>query len=253
MASNPSLDTRVSDAVGAAISQLMTTRSWGDSTFVTLPVFYPNGTPVTVKVEPSQVGFRVSDGGLTFRHLEQIGAEHYFARNAPSFANEIEGFVYNRSICLDVTVGELAAAIADIADTTARMASKIIGRVGRKGEAQIADHLYDRLKAVFGAGRVERDVHLVGPSTKDWDVDSIVHLDGGDAIFQAVSNHHASVYSTSAMFHDLALKDRPPVTTAVVQSRQELGAWFNILAQAGNVIEQADPNLVYERATAWHV
>lgn len=251
MASNPRLDPRVSDAVQTAISRLMQTRSWGDSTFVTMPLFYPNGTPVTVKVEPAPTGFRVSDGGLTFREFEQVGAESYFGRNASNFAREIEGFVHNRSLCLDVEQGELTAAIADVADAVARMASKVMSKVmGRGGEAEIADHLYERLKVIFG-DRVARDQTIQGPSTKAWDIDVIVDLDDRSAVFQAVSNHHASVYSTSAMFHDLALKDRPPITTAVVRDKASLGAWFNILAQAGNVIEEADADTVYKGATAW--
>lgn len=137
---NPSrLDFRVSDAVQAAISRLMQTRSWGDSTFVTMPLFYPNGTPVTVKVEPAPTGFRVSDGGLTFREFEQVGAESYYGRNASNFAREIEGFVHNRSLCLDVEQEELTAAIADVADAVARMANKVMSKVmGKGGEAEIA-------------------------------------------------------------------------------------------------------------------
>lgn len=253
MASNPRLDPRSEDAVRAAVSQLMRTHSWGDATYVNMPLFYPNGTQVTVKVEPSKDRLRVSDGGLTYRELEQIGAEHYFARNAPTYAKEIEGFVFNRSICLDVERDELAAAMADIADAASRMAGKIISKVARKdAESEIADHLYTRLKAIFG-DNVERDVAIEGPSTKSWDIDALVRVGDKTAVFQAVSNHHSSVYSTSAMFHDLALKDRPPVTTAVVRDKSALGPWFNILAQAGNVIEEGQADAVYRDATSWAV
>ena len=251
MASIPSLDPRVADAVQAAMTQLMSARSGGESTFIRMPLFYPNGTPVTVKVEPSKFGFRVSDGALTYRELEQIGAEHFFGRNAGTYAGEIDGFVYNRAICIDAEQGELAAAIADVADVVARMAAKIMARVARKGEAEIADHLFERLKIVFGESRVERDAKIAGPSTKAWDVDAVVHLDGADAVFHAVSNHYNSVYSTSAMFHDLALKSRPPALTSVVHSRDDLGYYFNILAQAGNVIEEQQADAAYKGAASW--
>ncbi len=253
MASNPVLDPRVSDAVQSAMAELISCQSWGDSTFVSMPLYYPNGTPVTVKVEPSLRGFRVSDGGMIFRELEQIGAERYFGRNASTFAKEIDGIVLNRSIGLEITLDELAAAIADVADVACRMVSKIMSKVVGLGEAEIAEHLFERLKIVFGEGKVEKDFSIQAPSTKTWEVDAVVHLDGKDAIFHAVSNHHASVYSTSAMFHDIALKDRPPATTAVVRSKEELGPFYNILAQAGNVIEEADANNVYESAVKWSV
>jgi hypothetical protein len=251
MASNPRLDTRVSDAVETAIARLVHVCSWGDVSYVAMPLFYPNGTPVTIKVEPCIAGFRVSDGGMTYRELEQIGAEHYFGRNAGNYAKEIDGFVHGRSVCLDIEESELAAAMADVADTVARMASKIMARVaGKGGEAEIADHLFERLKVIFG-DRVDRDAKIEGPSTKVWDIDTVVHLEERDAVFQAVSNHHASVYSTSAMFHDLALKHRPPIVTAVVRDKGALGSWFNILAQAGNVIEEGEADSVYRNATQW--
>lgn len=253
MAIIPRLDQRSFDAVHAAMGDLMSAQSWGDATFISMPLYYPNGTPITVKVEPSQTGFRVSDGGLTYRELEQIGAERFFARNGATIAKEIDGFIHNRALCIDVTSDELSAAIADIADTTARVAHKIYAKVSHHDEAEIADHLYERLKVVFGVPSVERAQMIEGPSTKEWEVDAIVTTESTTAIFQAVSSHHSSVYSTSAMFHDLALLDRPPVTTAVVKSKALLGPWFNILAQAGNVIEEDQADAVYRSAVSWGI
>jgi len=77
-------------------------------------------------------------------------------------------------------------------------------------------------------------------------------LDGTEALFQAVPNNHLSVYSTAAMFHDVALMEPPPATVAVVKNKDAMGSLFNILAQAGNVIEEAQGDPVYERATKWH-
>jgi hypothetical protein len=253
MASNPIFDAPVAVAVQSAVAQLVRVQTWGGAAFVNLPMFYPNGNPITVKVEQWVGGYRVSDGGLTYRELEQIGAESYFARNAGVYAGEMQGVVWNRSLCIDAAPNELSAAIADVAATVERMASKIMARVSAKGlEAEIASHLWDRLKAIFGE-RAERDVTITGPSTKDWKVDAVVHLDERDAVFRAVSAHHTSVYSASAMFHDLALRDNPPVTTAVVTSKADLGAMFNILAQAGNVIEQGQSDAVFESAVRWAV
>lgn len=251
MASNPILDPRVADAVRAAMSQLVRTQSWVDSVYVSMPMFYPNGTQIAIKIEPSQNKFRVSDGGRTYRELEQIGAERFFPRRATIAAEEIEGFIHNRAICADVEENELASMIAEIADVVSLMSSKIMSRLAGKHEEEIADHLYERLKIVFGEPRVERGAKIGGPSTKSWEVDAVVHLDERDAVFHAVSNHYASVYSTSAMFHDLALKDRPPALTSVVHNKDDLGFYHNILAQAGNVIEEEQADAVYKGAVQW--
>lgn len=233
------------------MAQLVRAQSWGDSVHVSMPMFYPNGTQIAVKVEPCKSGFRVSDGGRTYRELEQVGAERFFARRAASVAEQMDGFIYNRAICADVGEDELAATIAEIAEAISVVATKVMSRLVGKHEAEIADHLFERLKIVFGDGRVERDVNIGGPSTKSWEVDAVVHLDDRDAVFHAVSNHYASVYSTSAMFHDLALKDRAPALTAVVHNKDELGFYYNILAQAGNVIEEEQADAVYKGAVQW--
>lgn len=251
MASKPTLDPNIYEAVQRAISEMVGVRAWGPTAYVRMPLFYPNGTQISVKVEPGPLGFRVSDGGITYRELEQIGAETLFNRNAKTFAAEIDAVIFKRAIMLDVTEEELGSAIADIADATARIAHKVIANEQGRNEAEIADHLYERLKLVFGTGQVEKDVSIPGPSTKVWDVDAVVQIEGNIALFQAVTKHYASVYSTSAMFHDLALKNHPPVSTSVVRNKPELGAWFNILAQAGNVIEESAANEVYESAIGW--
>ena len=252
MASKPTLDPDVEAAVAKAMSELMSARSWGASTFVQMPLFYPNGTQIVVKVEPGPLGFRVSDGGLTYREFEQIGAQSLFKRNAEAFAEEIGASVAKRAISLDVGLDELSAAMADVAEATARMSHKVIEREVNRGQAEIAEHLYERLDLIFGSDHVEHGAKLSAPSTREWDVDALVTFGGKAAVFHAVPKHHGSVYQTSAMFHDLALKSNPPVTTAVVHSKAEMGSFYNILAQAGNVIEQDDSSEVYKRsAVGW--
>jgi len=251
MATNATINSDVGAAAAKAVGQLVSVRAWGDACYVSLPIFYPSGTAVTVKVEKARNGFRVTDSGLAYREIEQVGAERFFASNAKVFAEEIEAATDKRSLVLIAEPDELAAAMADIAGASARMAHKIMAKVGAKGEAEISDHLFERLKVVFGAPRVERSIKIVGPSTKEWEVDAIVNLDDRQAIFQAVPNHHASIYSTSAMFHDLALKDQPPVTVSVVHDKAALGAFLGILSQAGHVIEEGQADPTYERAAAW--
>lgn len=245
-------DSSFEAAIENAVRQLVSVRHWGSAAYINLPIYYPSGTAVAVKVEPSRSGFRVSDGSLAYREIEQIGGERGFANNARILASEIGAITDKRSIYLDCDPEGLAGAIADIAEASARIAHKIAARVVGKGDAEIADHLYERLKLVFGTMRVERCVKIQGPSTKEWEVDALVNLDGQTAVFQAVPNHHVKVYSTAAMFHDLAVKERPPVTISVVHDKTEMGAYFGILSQAGNVIEEGQSDNAYEKAASWN-
>ncbi|HET7883403.1 MAG TPA: hypothetical protein VFL55_21130, partial [Acetobacteraceae bacterium] len=87
-------------------------------------------------------------------------------------------------------------------------------------------------------------------SSNGWEVSSLVHLDHRVAVFDVVRNHHSAVYSTSTKFHDLSLLTDPPVTVAVVKDKKAMGAYFGILAQAGHVIQDNEPDSVIKRAAA---
>ena len=195
----------------------------------------------------------MSDGAFAYRESELIGAERQYAKAAANVAEEIGAMIEARSIVFLCDPEDLAGTIAEVATASAKLSHKISAKVGAKGEAEIADHLYARLVAVFGSMRVEPQVTIVGPSTKEWHIDALVRLEDRKAVFQAVTSHHASVYSTSAMFHDLALGENAPIMVSVVKDRAELGAFLGILAQAGHVIEEGQSDMAYQTATNWSV
>lgn len=239
-------------AVAAAVGQLVRVRNWGDSADVTLPLFYPSGAAVCLTVQSAHGGrYSITDNGLAYREIEQIGGETFFSKNASNLTEGAAVWHDSRDLLSEATADTLASAMADVAATSTRLAWKVLSKVSMNGHAEIADYLFERLQLVFGPAKVERAKSIVGPSTREWKVDAVVHLDGANAVFQGVSNSHMSVYPTAAMFHDLALMDTPPATVAVVKDRQAMGSYFNILAQAGNVIEEGQGDLIYERAAQW--
>lgn len=242
----------VDHAVANAIGQLIHSRSWGDSVDLTLPIFYPSGSAVCLNVQQGRPGvFSLTDNGLAYREIEQVGGETFFSKNASALTEETCVWHDTREMLSEASYETLPAAIADLAAASSRLTWKVLAKVSRKGQAEIADYLFERLRHVFGSARVERAATIVGPSTREWHIDAVVHLENKNAIFQAVSNNHMSVYPTAAMFHDLALLDTPPATIAVVKNGQAMGSYFNILAQAGSVIEEHQTDQVYERAAEW--
>jgi hypothetical protein len=78
----------------------------------------------------------------------------------------------------------------------------------------------------------------------------LLHTESGLAVFQAVGNHANSIYRASTAFHDLSELPNPPIRIAVVKDKAALGAKLNMLAQAGRVIEDEQPDDVYVRAVA---
>lgn len=217
---------------------------------VALPIFYPSGAAATVEVIHNSNRFHVSDFGLAYREAEMIGGEHYFRRNAEPIAEQFAIDAGKRGFSTSASVEELAGAIADVGAASVQVAHRICERVAQRSEAAIAAQLYERLVTVFGVQRVERDAEIVGASSHKWKLSAVVHVGGKDVAFESVSNHHASVYSSATMFHDLALLDRKPVPVAVVRNKQEFGAYLSILAQAANVIEETAPAAALERLAA---
>jgi hypothetical protein len=247
------ITTDISRAIADAIGELVRVRHWDHSSDVTLPIFYPSGSSVSLCIEKVRHGYAISDNGLAYRELEQIGGETYFGKNASKIIEGESGVWHNsREILSEATAETLASAMADVASSSSRLTWKVLSKLNRKSQVEIADYLFERLRVIFGEGRVERDRTITGPSTREWHIDAVVHLEGSESIFQAVANSHLSVYPTAAMFHDLALIESPPTTISVVKSREAMGSLFNILAQAGNVIEEAQADQVYKKAVQLH-
>jgi hypothetical protein len=234
-------DTRVADradAVEAAARSLLLVRHDGETSRVALPMFYPSGAAATVEVTQNGGRFLVSDAGLAYREAELIGAENLFNRNAAPVAEQFGIEAGKRGFTALASVEHLAGAMADVAAASVQVAHRICERVAQRSETAIAAHLYDRLVAVFGAQKVVPEAEIAGASSHKWRISALVHIGGKDMVFEAVSNHHSSVYSSATMFHDLSLLERRPVPVAVVKHKAALGAYLSILSQAANVIEE---------------
>jgi len=241
---------RGASAVEVAVKQLVRLRRLAGATQVQLPLFYPSGASVAIDVEQIKGGYRVSDEGLAYREIEMVGAERSFSRVARSVADRFGVDVRPKTVFVITPTHGLATAIADVAGASVWLAQTVIDGIADHHQNKIAEHLYGRLLHIFGHGKVEPKARIVGASTNDWEVTSLVHLDGRDVIFDVVSNHHVSAFSTATKFHDVALLSKPPVAVAVVQDKKAMGAYYGILAQAGNVIQDNEPDSVIIRAAA---
>jgi len=238
--------------VETAVRQLVSVSNWGNSSFVSLPLFYPGGGAISVKIETwSASEFRVSDNGFAYREVESLGAERSFSKTASRIASEQGVSANRRMIYSEAKAAQLAMKIAKVGIASWQIAHHICEKVSVHEEAVIAEGLYDRLVTIFGAGRVKPEgVTLVGLSTNSWEVSAFVELGDHGAVFDAVAKHRNSIYRTATKFHDLAALDKPPRLIAVVRDKAELGVGFALLAQAGMVIEEDQANDVFERAAA---
>ena len=238
------------DAIEVAVRSLVTRERDRGEDRISLPIFHPSGACATVTVTGGPDRFRVSDGGQAYREVELIGAEHLFNRNADKCA-EMHGVARSgKMIVGDAHGGNLAGYISSVAAASAQVSARIIERVAARNEAAIEERLRQRLADIFGASHVDPGAEIAGASNHRWRLSAIVHIGGKDLAFEAVANHHSSVYSSATMFHDLALLEKRPKAIAVVESKQAMGSYVGMLSQAASVIEASAPDRLIEQLAA---
>lgn len=233
------------------VPSLVSWRSWNDASFINLPMVYPSGSFVTVRLTYAPEGaIRVSDAGFAYREAESFGATRSFANTARGIADACDVEVGKRSIFTDVfDPAQVERAIFDVSSASKAVADRIVSNVSSNGEAAISDALHARLDKLFPSA-VEHDGKIVGASSTEWDVTAVAKVDSRIAVFQAVTNYPVAVYKASTAFHDLAALDNPPTLISVVSSKSEMGHNYSILAQAGKVIEIGQNDDVFARAAA---
>jgi hypothetical protein len=241
---------RVSNMLKNMVDDFVTMRSSGDAHFISMPIFYPDNTPVTIKIEPmtSSSLYFVSDGGFGFHEVESIGYENSFTKTAKKYAEEYDLEVEKGIIFSKVEEAYLYRTICDIAKISWQTVSKIY-KNAEKDEVIFEQELRARLFKIFGSEKVSQEHVIMGSSSVDWNVTGIVNVNGHLAVFLAVSEHSASINKASAAFHDIAaLEDNPPILISVVKDKKALGKKLALLSHTSKVIDEGQSDDVFKRA-----
>lgn len=130
------------DPIGDALRELVSVETWGDSTFVRLPLMFPGGTTTTVCISKSKNGYLVTDHGFAYRELEAIGAERSFGKLAAASA-EAEGVSKDRRrFFVEVGAGDISRAVCDVAAASWRIVDKVYSdRREEEDEIDLEDEL----------------------------------------------------------------------------------------------------------------
>jgi len=246
----PSVHTRLGTAAIAenAVRELMRASHSGAASFIDMPLLFPDGSAVTIKLEHVEGGIRVSDNGFAYRALEAVGAQRSFSKTAASVASAAELSVDRRKIFVDILPEFAAAAICEVAAASWLVTERVFQRLPDEEDEEIKGHLLERLALIFPNSLI-KEPNLKGASTHEWPLTAVVHVDGHATVFQAVTNHMQSVNKASTGFLDLANLPNPPRLVAVVKDRDEMAEKLLLLSQAGGrVIEQSQSDEVYLRA-----
>lgn len=237
-------------AAERAIRELAPVRKWGETAFVNLPMFFPGGTAVTIRVAESSMGFIVSDNGFTYSELQAVGAERSFAKASKPIV-EAHGITRNGHLLyVDVQAEDLPRAIADVAAASWQITTKVYAdRAEDPDEVDLEEELTGKLISLFGKSNVIRKKKLYGVSAAvEWEVSALVKTKENSAIFQAVGSRAQSVYRVNSAFHDISGIENPPSLVAVVRDKSALGKRLGLLSQAGMVIEEGQPEEVFRRS-----
>lgn len=250
MASNPHNNLGFRAAVEAAARGMVNVRHWGDVSFVSLPLFGPDSSPVTVRISQDMAGFRVDDAGATHRELDRLGLGRSFSSTAPHVAAREDLSVIDKAIVGYADQGDLERAIVDVGVSAWSVLDRVYAGIDDASEEHMEDTLRERLARVFGTGSLQDSQTINGASSTEWEVAAVLRVDGHLAVFQAVSDHANSIYRASTAFHDLVSLPIAPSLVAVVKSKEALGSRLGILSQVAKVVEVDQSDDAFRLAVA---
>jgi hypothetical protein len=238
-------------AAEAAASELLRVSHRGQTSFVKLPLYYPDGSPVTVRLDAVKSGVRVSDNGFAHQRLEAVGAERSWGKTASALAGQFAFEAAGHAIFADVPSSELAPAIADVACASWTVVDKVFANLPDEEEETFGQQIRERLVAIFPDRIEPGDQKIGGLSTYEWNVTAIVRAAGGPAVFQAVTGKGRSINKAAATFLDVGSLEVPPTIVAIVKEKAAIGPRLMLLAQAGaRVIEASMPDEALVRLVA---
>lgn len=226
------------DGVRKAVKGLVRASAWGNAYLITVPLVYPSGTAVGVKVTPLRGAYIVSDSGLGFREAESYEAQRSFGAHAGRIKEEV-GVEYtsDHEFRIASTERQLTSAIRKVAYASHRSAIKAFHSLPEICEQEIGAALFQRLRETFGKDNVAGDLKLAGGSNIEWPFAAQVLMGDRRILFDVVSPHWTSVVAAKSKFSDVRHLGHNTFPVAVVDSIDAMGKWLPLISQEAEVIE----------------
>ena len=231
------------------VRDLVRVRYSSGSMFVNLPMIYPDGSFVTVRIDACKNGFRVSDNGFTYREMDDIGVGRSFRRSANKLTDKFDVRIGDHIIFADTDLDQMNRAICDVAQCSWQLVHRYFDAVFEEEDVRLSDELNVRLIEIFGANNVEQDVTIIGASTTEWKISARVKINSKHAVFQAVSHSPISINTASTAFRDFSTLDNAPTMVSFVKNKSDLGTRLSLLAPS-TVIEESQSDEIFRRAAA---
>ena len=227
-------------AIEVAAQQLVTMDHRDSVSYIKVPLIFPSGSTVVVRVADAHPHFFISDHGAGHEEADMMGAATIYTRYGRSVADRAGiSFDHYAFFMMKASRDQLPGAIVTVANCALETVTIAVYKLDERKRQNDADALYKRLLRVFQPRRVgvAKDATVTGRSNTKWHISALVEGAPRKTLFEPVSNHHASIFAASTKFHDIAGVDQPPGRVAVVHKKAELDTYLTVLAQNANVIE----------------
>ncbi|OYX04889.1 MAG: hypothetical protein B7Z12_05235 [Caulobacter vibrioides] len=208
---------------------------------IQMPIIYPSGSLVGIRVSGFSGDFTVSDMGAGYEEIRAVRATKSFLRHAPQVADSI-GVEFDSKSFFVRAVGEsqLVGAIMAVANASQTAVTLVSHKQIAQDAKDAEERLFIRLERIFG--KVEHHKPFAGASGHQWDVDAVVHIGERVALFDAVSPFKQSIYATVAKYLDIGSLPNPPSRFSAVESAEKLGSMIGVLSQASTVVADDTPD-----------
>ncbi len=193
-------------------------RTLGRDVFIQTPISFPSGRSVGVKLLGGPDIYTITDGGLTMREAEFLGADDICRREARKVAKEFDlkfndWELFEAEAPADRLVG-LTTILANAASLAMLRTSD---KFAERFDIRRREDLSVRLARVFGERNVAKDVEFSG-AAKSWGFDAKVALPSGRlGLFSVVTPAPISVAFAYSKFDDVSRIENPPFLGAVLE------------------------------------
>lgn len=223
-------------ALAQAIADLIVRQQVNAADYLHLPLHHPDGSRVTVRIDTLPDGFRVSDDGTSAGILEGLLDARSLRDVAKSIAAPLTLDVENGCIGTKAGPDDLYRAICDVAEASWRLTDRLSDRLDRPVREPHHREVGDRLTALFGEQKVERQPSVAGGSGKTWRPSAMLRQSQAVAIVQGVPDQHNGLYHAVAMFHDIRRRDDTLALIALFKDFQPDGAEAKMLQPMAKIL-----------------
>ncbi len=231
-------DKTLSDVVDAAMRGITSIAHRAEGSYVKLPLLYPSGSGVLVRVSGGPDKYSITDIGIGYTEAELMGAGPTYVRQAKIVSqNSGVRFDEHSFFAVEVPRDRIPGAIVTVANCSSEAVALTAFKIAEKAAVDASEVLVQRLESAFGAANVVRHEKIIGASNHEWEFAAAIKRGRRPSLFEFATRHSNSVANVSMKMGDVALLEAAPRRIVMVHNKNEMGTYLGVLARSADVIE----------------